>query len=165
VESLLSSEALQARSALLSPLWSSKLLQDSPLSSQHPMTIIVQISKILHTPLQVNMVKICHATILEPISISIRFMVAVMKHHNQKHTGKEKAYLNWESTSLLIIRGSPDKNSASRGGSWRQELMQRLWRDAAYWLAPHGLLSMLPCRTQDWGWHYLQWAGSSPINH
>jgi hypothetical protein len=27
--------------------------------------------------------------------------------------------------------------------------MQRPWRDAAYWLAPHGLLSLLSYRTQD----------------
>jgi hypothetical protein len=27
--------------------------------------------------------------------------------------------------------------------------MQRPWRGAAYWLAPHGLLSMLSYRTQD----------------
>ena len=29
--------------------------------------------------------------------------------------------------------GSQDRNS-NRAGSWRQELMQRPWRDAAYWL-------------------------------
>ena len=28
--------------------------------------------------------------------------------------------------------------------------MQRLWRGAAYWLAPHGLLSFLSYRTQDY---------------
>jgi hypothetical protein len=27
--------------------------------------------------------------------------------------------------------------------------MQRPWRDAAYWLAPHGLLSLLSYKTQD----------------
>jgi hypothetical protein len=27
--------------------------------------------------------------------------------------------------------------------------MQRQWRSAAYWLAPYGLLSLLPYRTQD----------------
>ena len=27
--------------------------------------------------------------------------------------------------------------------------MQRPWRGAAYWLAPHGLLSLLSYRTQD----------------
>jgi len=34
-------------------------------------------------------------------------------------------------------------------GSWRQELMQRPRRDAAYWLASPGLLSLLSYRTQD----------------
>ena len=28
-------------------------------------------------------------------------------------------------------------------GSWKQELMQRLWKGAAYWLAPHDLLNLL----------------------
>jgi len=28
-----------------------------------------------------------------------------------------------------------------RDGTWRQEPMPRPWRGAAYWLAPHGLLS------------------------
>jgi hypothetical protein len=31
-----------------------------------------------------------------------------------------------------------------------QELMQRPWRSAAYWLAPHGLLSLLSYRTPDY---------------
>jgi hypothetical protein len=32
----------------------------------------------------------------------------------------------------------------------RQELMQRLWRDVTYWLAPPGLLSLLSHRPQDY---------------
>ena len=36
-----------------------------------------------------------------------------------------------------------------RAGTWRQELMQKPWRGAAYWLALHGLLSLLSYRTQD----------------
>ena len=36
-----------------------------------------------------------------------------------------------------------------RAGTWRQELMQKPWRGAAYWLAYHGLLSLLSYRTQD----------------
>jgi hypothetical protein len=35
-------------------------------------------------------------------------------------------------------------------GSWRQELMQKPWRGAAYWLGFLGLLSLLSCRTQDY---------------
>jgi hypothetical protein len=36
--------------------------------------------------------------------------------------------------SLLIIKGHQGRNS-KRAGTWRQELMQRPWMDAAYWLA------------------------------
>jgi hypothetical protein len=34
-------------------------------------------------------------------------------------------YLAYTSTSLLIIKGSQERNS-NRAGMWRQELMQRL---------------------------------------
>ena len=39
--------------------------------------------------------------------------------------------------------------SSGRAGTYRQELMPRPWRDAVYWLASHGLLSLLSFRTQD----------------
>jgi hypothetical protein len=32
---------------------------------------------------------------------------------------------------------------SNRAVTWRQELMQRSWRRAAYWLAPHCLLNLL----------------------
>ena len=47
-------------------------------------------------------------------------------------------YSAYISTSQFIIKGSQDRNS-SKAGTWNQELMQRSWRDAAHWLAPHGL--------------------------
>jgi len=37
---------------------------------------------------------------------------------------------------------------SGRAGTWGQELMQWLWRGAAYWLAPHGLLSLFSYRTR-----------------
>ena len=72
-----------------------------------------------------------------------------MKHHGQKQVGEEKLYLAYTSTLLFIIEGSQDKNS-NRAGTWRQELTQRPWRDAAYWLVSPGLLSLLSYRTQDY---------------
>jgi hypothetical protein len=51
-----------------------------------------------------------------------------------KATREERVYLAY--TSHSIIKGSQGKNS-TRGGTWRQELMQRPWRAAAYWLALH----------------------------
>jgi hypothetical protein len=43
---------------------------------------------------------------------------------------------------------SQDRNS-SRAETWRQELMQRPWRDAVYWLAHNDLISLLSYRTQN----------------
>jgi len=40
---------------------------------------------------------------------------------------------------LLFTEGSQDRNS-HRAGTWKQELMQRPWRGAAYWLAQLALL-------------------------
>jgi hypothetical protein len=50
---------------------------------------------------------------------------------------------------LFITKESQDRNSP-RAGTWRQELMQRPWRGAVYWLASPGLLSLLSYRTQDY---------------
>jgi hypothetical protein len=57
-----------------------------------------------------------------------------MQHHVQKQVGEERAYLAYTSLSSFIIKEIQDKNS-SRAGTWRQKLMQRPWRSAAYWLA------------------------------
>ena len=75
--------------------------------------------------------------------LSIWSSIAVMECHDQKQVGKASI-----STLQFITEGSQDRNS-SRAGTWRQEQMQRPWRGAAYWFAPHGLLSPLSYRTQD----------------
>jgi hypothetical protein len=67
----------------------------------------------------------------------------------KKQVEEERIYLSYTSTSLFIIKGSQDRNS-NKAGTWRQELMQRPWRGAAYWFAPHGLLNLLCYRTQDY---------------
>jgi hypothetical protein len=51
--------------------------------------------------------------------------------------------------SQFITEGSQSRNS-SKTGTWRQKLMQRPWRDAAYWLAPHGFLNLLSYNTQEY---------------
>jgi hypothetical protein len=67
----------------------------------------------------------------------------------KKQVGEEMVYSAYTSTLLFITKGSQDWNS-HRAGTWRQELMQRPWRGAAYWLASPGLLSLLSYRTQDY---------------
>ena len=65
---------------------------------------------------------------------------------DDKQLGKEKVISGW--CLPYITEGSQDRNS-NKAGTWRQELMERPWRNAAYWLAPHGLLSLLSYSTQD----------------
>ena len=62
---------------------------------------------------------------------------------------EERVYSAYTFVSLFFTKGSQDRNS-HRAGTWRQELMQRTWRGAAYWLASPGLLSLLSYRTQDY---------------
>jgi hypothetical protein len=67
----------------------------------------------------------------------------------KKQVGEEVVYLAYTSTSLFIIKGSQDRNS-NRTGTWRQELMQKPSRGAAYRLVPHGLLSLLSYKPHDY---------------
>ena len=60
---------------------------------------------------------------------------AVMRHHDKKQVGVERVYLAYSPTSQVPTE--------DRTGTWRQELKQKSWRDVPYWLAPHGLLSLL----------------------
>jgi hypothetical protein len=60
--------------------------------------------------------------------------IAVMRHHDQKQLREERLYFIHSSVSVFITKGSQNRNS-NNTGTWRQELMQRPWRGAAYWLA------------------------------
>jgi hypothetical protein len=67
----------------------------------------------------------------------------------KKQVGEKRVYSPYTSILLFITKGSQDRNP-HRAGTWRQELMQRPWRDVPYWLASPGLLSLLSYRTQDY---------------
>jgi len=81
----------------------------------------------------------------------------------KKHVGEERVYLAYTSTLLFITKGSQDWNS-HKVGTWKQELMQRPWRDVTYWLASPGLLSLLSHRTQDYQPRYST-THNSPLHH
>jgi hypothetical protein len=63
----------------------------------------------------------------------------------KKQVGEERVYSAW--ASILVLR-SQDRNS-HRAVTWREELIQRPWRDVTYWLAFLGLLILLSYRIQD----------------
>ena len=50
---------------------------------------------------------------------------------------------------IAVHHQSQDRNSL-RVGTWRQELMQRPQRNAAYWLASPSLPSLLSYRTKEY---------------
>jgi hypothetical protein len=54
------------------------------------------------------------------------------KHYERKKKANSegKGVFGLHFASLFIIKGSQDENS-NRAGTWRQELVQRLWRGAA----------------------------------
>jgi hypothetical protein len=64
----------------------------------------------------------------------------------KKQVGEERVYSAYIYMLLFITKGSQDWDS-HKAGTWRQEPMQRSWRDAASWLASPGLLSLLSYRT------------------
>jgi hypothetical protein len=66
----------------------------------------------------------------------------------KKQIGEEKVYSAYTSSLLFITKRNKDRNP-HRAETWRQELMQRPWRSAAYWLASPGLLSFLSYRISD----------------
>ena len=82
------------------------------------------------------------------VAVLVRVSIATTKHHDQRASWVERVYLAYTSALLFITKGSQDRSS-NRAGTWRQELMQRLWKDGDYWLASHGLYSLLSYRTQD----------------
>jgi hypothetical protein len=84
---------------------------------------------------------------LEPVLV--RVSIPAENIITKKQVGVERIYSAYTSTLLFITQGSQDWNS-HRVGTWRQELMQKPWRNAPYWIASPGLLSWLSYRTQDY---------------
>jgi hypothetical protein len=82
-------------------------------------------------------------------SVLVRVSIPVQNIKTKKQVGEERVYSAYTSTLLFITIESQDSNS-HRAGTWRQELMQRPWRDVTYWLASSVLLNLLSSRTQDY---------------
>ena len=72
----------------------------------------------------------------------VRVFITTMKHSVQKASFRGNDLFAFLFHTVAHHRRSQDRGS-NRVGSWKQELIQRPQRDAAYWLASHGLLSLL----------------------
>jgi hypothetical protein len=70
-------------------------------------------------------------TIIYNMSVLVRISIPAQNIMTKKQVGKERVYSAYTPTLLFIIKGSEDWNS-HRARTWRQELMQRPWRDAAH---------------------------------
>jgi hypothetical protein len=110
--------------------------------------------------------------VVGPLELSSNTLLQETKCLARMQLEEERVYSPYTSIALFIIEESRDRNS-NKAGTWRQELIQRPRRDAAYWLAFSGLLSLLSYKTQErpttqggvgWGGH-SQWAVSSLIKH
>jgi hypothetical protein len=80
--------------------------------------------------------------------VLVRVSIPAQNITTKKQVGEERVYSPYTSTLLFITKGSQNWNS-HRVETRRQELMQKPWRDAAYWLASPGLLRLLSYRTQE----------------
>ena len=97
--------------------------------------------------------------------VLVRVSISAQNIMTKKQVGEGGNYSAYTFTLLFITKESQDRNSHN-SGIWRQKLMQRPWRGAAYWLASSGLLSLISYRTQG----YQPRDGSihkkpSPIDH
>ena len=99
------------------------------------------------------------------IAALVGVSVVVMEYHDPRPLGrKERVYLAYTCTSLLITEGSRDRNS-NMAGTWNLEA------GADVEAMEEGcLLACLACflietRKISPGWPHPQWAGPSLINH
>ena len=69
-----------------------------------------------------------------------------IKKKKKNQAGEERVLFSLHFLIAVYHQRKSDRNSNSTR-TWKHELMQRLWRGAIYWFAPHGLLSLLSYRT------------------
>ena len=73
--------------------------------------------------------------------ISVKVTVAMMRDHYQQQVEEERVC--FVTLSLLVPQLEEVRvRNLNKAGTWRQELMQRPWRSAAYWPAFPSLLSL-----------------------
>jgi hypothetical protein len=67
----------------------------------------------------------------------------MLKRHDQKRAGEKR--VNFGLTFIFLVVHHQKKSDRNSYGvrTWRQELMHKPWRGAAYWLVLHGLLTLL----------------------
>ena len=92
----------------------------------------------------------CFPDTLQNLSadVLVRVSITATKYQDQKASwgGKDLFSSHFQ---IIVHHWRKSGQELKQGRILRQELTQKPWRDAAYWLASHALLSLLPYRTQD----------------
>jgi hypothetical protein len=84
----------------------------------------------------------CFESVCPLNTVLVRVPIAVMKHHDQKQVREKSIHLAYSTTFRTITEGSQGRN-LNLVGTWRQELIQRPLRSAAFWFASHNLFGQL----------------------
>jgi hypothetical protein len=70
--------------------------------------------------------------------------MATIKHHDKEKLGEESVrFIPAYSFTTWYITEKYQGMNSSRAGTWRQGLIKKPWRDAAYWIVLQGFLSLL----------------------
>ena len=91
----------------------------------------------------------CHPKIptsLALISFLVKVNIAIMIKSNLRRKGFIW-HTHSESSQFTEVSQGRNRNWVA---TWRQELRQRLWKGADYWLTPRALLILLPYRSQNY---------------
>jgi hypothetical protein len=78
-------------------------------------------------------------------SVLVRVSIPAQDIMTKKQVGEERVY----SAYFHVVVHHQRRSGLELKQVRKQELMQRPWRNATYWLASPGLLSLLSYRTQD----------------
>ena len=81
------------------------------------------------------------------LGVLVRVCISAQNIMTKKQVGEERVYSAYTSTLLFNTKGSHNWNS-HRVEIWRQKLMKKPWRGAAYWLASPGLLNFVSYKIQ-----------------
>lgn len=92
---------------------------------------------------------VCHVSTWQPLSwnfVLVRVSIALRNTTTKSNLGKEEGNL---SILKLIVHQQWKSGQKLEAGIWKEELKQKIWRNATCWLPPHSMVNLLLYTTQD----------------